>query len=319
MVDLPAAAHLLLRRRLCDGCPQRDLIVALAAFSRQSGEPSLWILGVTALLAAMAGDNMAYTLCRKIGVERWGWMHKPKVQKALGWARYEVEKRGAVLIFTARYIPWGRVAVNYVAGTAAFPRRWLLFLDAVACLTWVADSIGIGLLASSLPWLHRNPLLSAGIPVVFAILLGIVIDHLLRWGTRAGRQRRLCCRAVRIAPTQRQPDPSEAITSVLARPVPCPGRRRVRLRRGLPLQTPWSVPVVGEMSPSLPCCLGQGAEEFCAGGFASAACLDAGAVMLGCFCVTRPRGLPLDEIRKPHPCRLPQTKPEGARSEGRRL
>ena len=42
-------------------------------------------------------------------------------------------------------------------------------------------SIGIGLLASSFPWLHHNPLLSAGIAVVFAIVLGILIDHLLRW------------------------------------------------------------------------------------------------------------------------------------------
>lgn len=161
--------------------PSETLIVALTAFSRQGGEPNLWILGVTALLGAMAGDNMAYTLGRKIGVERWGWMRKPKVQKVFGWARYELGKRGAVLIFTGRYIPWGRVAVNYVAGATAFPRRRFFFLDAIACLTWVAYSIGIGILASSLPWLHRNPLLSAGIAVVFAILLGIVIDHVLRW------------------------------------------------------------------------------------------------------------------------------------------
>ena len=42
-------------------------------------------------------------------------------------------------------------------------------------------SIGIGLLASSFPLLHDNPLLGAGIAVVFAIILGIIIDHLLRW------------------------------------------------------------------------------------------------------------------------------------------
>lgn len=161
--------------------PSETLIVALTAFSRQSGEPNLWILGVTALLGAIAGDNMAYTLGRRIGPERWGWMRKPKVQKVFGWARSELEKRGAVMIFTGRYIPWGRVAVNYVAGTTAFPRRRFFSLDAIAGMTWVAYSIGIGLLASSLPWLQRNPLLSAGIAVVFAILLGILIDHLLRW------------------------------------------------------------------------------------------------------------------------------------------
>ncbi|WP_144662922.1 DedA family protein [Paenarthrobacter nicotinovorans] len=161
--------------------PSETLIVALAAFSRQSGEPNLWILGVTALLGAMAGDNMAYLLGRKIGLDRWCWMRRPKVRKVFGWARYELEKRGAVLIFTARYIPWGRVAVNYVAGTTAFPRRRFFLLDALACLTWVLYSLGIGLLASSFTWLHGNPLLSAGIAVVFAIIMGILIDHLLRW------------------------------------------------------------------------------------------------------------------------------------------
>ncbi|QDG63803.1 DedA family protein [Pseudarthrobacter sp. AG30] len=161
--------------------PSETLIVALAAFSRQSGEPRLWILGVTALLGAIAGDNTAYLLGRKIGLERWGWMRKPKVRKVFGWAQYELEKRGAVLIFTARYIPWGRVAVNYVAGTTAFPRRRFFFLDAFACITWVVYSVGLGMLAGSFPWLHSNPLLSAGIAVAFAVVVGIVIDHLLRW------------------------------------------------------------------------------------------------------------------------------------------
>lgn len=161
--------------------PSETLIVALAAFSRHSGEPNLWILGGTALIGAIAGDNMAFMLGRRIGLHRWKWMRRPKVQKAFGWARYELEKRGAVLIFTARYIPWGRVAVNYVAGSTGFGHRRFFLLDAFACVTWVGYSVGIGILASSFPWLHNNPLLSAGIAVVFAIGLGILIDHLLRW------------------------------------------------------------------------------------------------------------------------------------------
>jgi membrane protein DedA with SNARE-associated domain len=160
--------------------PSETLIVALAAYSRQSGEPNLWILGATALVGAIAGDNMAFMLGRRIGLERWKWMRRPKIQKAFGWARYELDKRGAVLIFTARYIPWGRVAVNYVAGSTGFGHRRFFLLDAFACFTWVGYSIGIGLLASSFTWLHDSPLLSAGIAVVFAIVLGILIDHRLR-------------------------------------------------------------------------------------------------------------------------------------------
>ncbi len=157
--------------------PSETLIVALAAYWRHSGEPNLWILGLTALVGAIAGDNMAYMLGRKIGTERWKWMRRPKVQKVFGWARHELDKRGAVLIFTARYIPWGRVAVNYVSGSTGFRHRTFFLLDAFACLTWVGYSLGVGLLASSFPWLHHNPLLSVVVAVVFALVLGVALDH----------------------------------------------------------------------------------------------------------------------------------------------
>ena len=47
---------------------------------------------------------MAYPLGRKIGLERRGWMRRPKVRKAFGWARYELEKSGVVLLPR----PWTR-------------------------------------------------------------------------------------------------------------------------------------------------------------------------------------------------------------------
>ncbi|WP_138443257.1 DedA family protein [Sinomonas susongensis] len=165
--------------------PSETLIVALAAYWRHSGEPNLWVLGLTALVGAIAGDNTAYMLGRGIGTDRWRWMRRPRVQKMFGWARHELDKRGAVLIFTARYIPWGRVAVNYVAGSTRFRHRTFFWLDAFACLTWVGYSLGVGLLASSFPWLHHNPLMSAVVAVVFALILGVVLDHLItllhRW------------------------------------------------------------------------------------------------------------------------------------------
>jgi membrane protein DedA with SNARE-associated domain len=159
--------------------PSETAIVGLSALSLHHGQPNLWILGSTALIGAMAGDNMAYLLGRKIGLHRWKWMRRPKARRMFAWADYELGKRGAVLIFTARYIPWGRVAVNYVAGQTGFPHRTFFWLDAFACVTWVGYSIGVGLLAGQ--WVHNNPLLGVGIAVVFAVLLGVAIDHILRW------------------------------------------------------------------------------------------------------------------------------------------
>ncbi|HEX2864206.1 MAG TPA: VTT domain-containing protein [Deinococcales bacterium] len=161
--------------------PSETLVVALAALSRQSGQPDLWLLGLTALLGAIAGDNMAYALGQEVGLHRWGWMRRPKVQRAFGWARGELDRRGAVLVFTARYIPWGRVAVNYTAGATRFPRKRFVALDAAACAAWVLYCLGIGTLASSFPWLEGNPLLGVGAAVVFAVALGLAVDHGLRW------------------------------------------------------------------------------------------------------------------------------------------
>ncbi|WP_245413291.1 DedA family protein [Arthrobacter celericrescens] len=159
--------------------PSETAIVGLSALFLHTGQPNLWILGGTALIGAMAGDNMAYLLGRKIGLDRWKWMRRPKVKKMFAWAQYELDKRGAVLIFTARYIPWGRVAVNYVAGQTGFRHRTFFWLDAFACVTWVGYSIGVGLLAGQ--WVHHNPLLGVGIAVAFAVVLGFVVDHALRW------------------------------------------------------------------------------------------------------------------------------------------
>lgn len=159
--------------------PSETLIVALGALSVTSGEPNMWFVMAAAAVGAIAGDNMAYLLGRHVGVERFRWMRKPKVHRALNWARYELDKRGAMLIFTARYIPVGRVAVNWIAGTTAYPRRRFVILDIFASITWVAYSAGVGIMAGN--WVHEHPLLGVGIAIAFAIVLGIVIDHALTW------------------------------------------------------------------------------------------------------------------------------------------
>ena len=64
--------------------PSETLIVALGALSVTSGQPNMWWVMAAAALGAIAGDNMAYMLGRQIGVERFRWMRKPKVQPRPG-------------------------------------------------------------------------------------------------------------------------------------------------------------------------------------------------------------------------------------------
>ncbi len=169
--------------------PSETAIVALAAISSKLGEPNIWLLLVGGAIGAIMGDNIAYFLGRKLGVSRFRWMRRPRTAKAFEWARKELDKRGAVLIFTARYIPVGRIAVNFTAGATRFPWKNFFWLDFAAALTWSGYSVGIGTFAGR--WVHHNPLLGVGVAIVFAIIMGFIVDHamkfILRWvGRRAG-------------------------------------------------------------------------------------------------------------------------------------
>ena len=106
-------------------------------------------------------------------------MRRPRGAKAFAWAGKELEKRGAILIFTARYIPVGRIAVNFTAGATWFPWRRFVLLDGIAVVTWAGYSVAVGTFAGR--WVHDNPLLGVGIAITFAVVIGFVVDHAMKY------------------------------------------------------------------------------------------------------------------------------------------
>lgn len=159
--------------------PSETAIVALASIATVSGEPNIVLLVLGASIGAVIGDNIAYFMGRSMGTTRFRWMRRPRGARAFAWAGKELEKRGAMLIFTARYIPVGRIAVNFTAGATWFPWRRFVVLDAIAVVTWATYSATVGTFAGR--WVHDNPLLGIGIAIIFAILMGFVVDHGMKW------------------------------------------------------------------------------------------------------------------------------------------
>ena len=171
--------------------PSETAIVALASIASRNGYPNIWLLILGASIGAIIGDNIAYWMGRKLGVQRFAWMRRPRIAKAFAWAGMELDKRGAVLIFTARYVPVGRIAVNFTAGATSFPWRSFVVLDGIAVVTWASYSVAVGTFAGR--WVHDNPLLGVGIAIAFAIVIGILVDHALklvhRYFDRRGHKR----------------------------------------------------------------------------------------------------------------------------------
>ena len=165
--------------------PSETVLVAAAAVLASSGD--LWTLvplGLVAAVGATIGDNIAFVLGRRLGTTRWSWMRRPRIASAFDHAERALAQRSAALILGARYIPVGRVAVNMSAGALGFPWRRFVPLSIVAGLSWSALSLAIGGLAGS--WISDQPLVSAGIGIGVALLIGLVIDRVTAaWRRRA--------------------------------------------------------------------------------------------------------------------------------------
>jgi len=164
--------------------PSETVLVAAAAVAASTGKPDLVLLGVAAAAGAAIGDNVAFAIGRRTGTARFAWMRRPRVAGAFAWAGAALKRRGAGLVLGARFIPVGRVAVNLSAGALEYPWRRFALLTAAAGLCWAGYSIAIGLLAGA--WLEDQPLVGAGLGIVLAVAIGLVIDRIV-----AGRARRV--------------------------------------------------------------------------------------------------------------------------------
>lgn len=164
--------------------PSETAVVALGALAGATGEPSVLLLAPVAAAGALLGDSLCYLIGRRIGIDRWAWQRRGRVGVALARARATVLTRPAVLIFTARYIPYARIAVNLSAGAAGLPVRRFLPLAAVAGTTWAIYNLAVGaLFGQALP---DSPLLAIAISVGVAIAVGITVDLVIQ---RVSRRR----------------------------------------------------------------------------------------------------------------------------------
>lgn len=168
--------------------PGEIAVVMLGTLALSSGQPNLLLLIVVAASAAIAGDNGTYAIGRFIKNRNWKWLQSPQLQRALSWAGGFFKKHAAALIFTARYIPFARIAVNLTAGSLRYNYRRFLLLNIFAALLWAMYYSFVGALFGY--WLSDNPLLAIVLSISTALLLGLLADWVIRL-LRARRKAKL--------------------------------------------------------------------------------------------------------------------------------
>lgn len=158
--------------------PGEIAVTALGAIAAAAGTPPLWTVILCAGLAAAAGDAACYLIGRTVGTERWRWMRAARVQQALEWARRRLETGTATVLFTARFVPFARLAINLVAGASRIHPPRYLALAFLAALGWAIYQAAVGAVVATI--VPGGPVIAVLVSVAVAVGLGAVIDVLGR-------------------------------------------------------------------------------------------------------------------------------------------
>jgi len=158
--------------------PGEVAVTAMGALAVSTGQPPIVAVVVVAAAAAFAGDAAGYLVGRTVGIERWRWMRHPRIAAAFSWARGRLHRSAATVVFTARFIPFARVAVTLTAGATRVRPARFLGACALAALGWALYQSLIGAAVGAI--VPGGPVVAIMVSVAVALGIGAMIDAVSR-------------------------------------------------------------------------------------------------------------------------------------------
>jgi membrane-associated protein len=107
--------------------------------------------------AAVAGDQLNYSIGKYFGPKVFKWENSRFFnKKAFDKAHAFYERYGGITIVLARFMPFIRTFVPFVAGVAAMTRRKFVFFNVIGAAIWVLGIVTAGYFFGNLPWVKAN-------------------------------------------------------------------------------------------------------------------------------------------------------------------
>ncbi len=109
------------------------------------GGLSLPLVILVGALGAFIGDNITYLVGRRAGP--WARKHVfsgRRAARTLSWAEKQLDRRGGTIIVVARFVPGGRTATTFVAGTTVYVYRKFALATMVGGTLWAAYNALLG-------------------------------------------------------------------------------------------------------------------------------------------------------------------------------
>jgi membrane-associated protein len=134
-----------------------DSLLFVAGALAGAGLMDWRIAGVLLLLAAVLGDQCNFTIGRWVGPRVFGWRQSRLFnQKAFERAHAFYERYGGVTVILARFMPFIRTFVPFVAGVARMRRTRFTLFNVSGAVLWVLGVMGAGYFFGNLPWVKGN-------------------------------------------------------------------------------------------------------------------------------------------------------------------
>ncbi|WP_375483658.1 DedA family protein [uncultured Jatrophihabitans sp.] len=106
---------------------------------------SIVLVMVAGLVGAFVGDTVVYLIGRWAGPwARRVLLSGKRAEKTMHWAEEQLGKRGGSIIVVARFVPGGRTATTFVAGTTGYDFRRFVVADLIGATVWSVYNALIG-------------------------------------------------------------------------------------------------------------------------------------------------------------------------------
>ena len=108
-------------------------------------------------LAAVLGDQCNYSIGRWFGPRVFQWEDSRFFNRAaFDRAHAFYEKYGGITVVLARFLPFMRTFIPFVAGVAEMTRTKFTFFNVLGAALWVGGLVTAGYFLGSVPWVKAN-------------------------------------------------------------------------------------------------------------------------------------------------------------------
>ena len=134
-----------------------DSLLFVAGTLAGAGHMSYPLACAVLLLAATLGDQCNFQLGRYFGPRVFQWENSRWFnRKAFERAHQFYERYGGITVILARFMPFIRTFVPFVAGVARMSRGKFSLFNVSGALLWVLGLVTIGYLFGNQPWVQAN-------------------------------------------------------------------------------------------------------------------------------------------------------------------